>query len=258
MWDQWLESMVQKKEAAPEKTLDTDPGKAIQPVQHAWGGQLAEIFQLLEWWRWSLVAGGLSCLIIGLILLLESSQSPGAMLVAQSDSTSTLSALAASESAQEPVPTHISELLYVDVGGAVVHPGVYSLEKSARVGKAIEAAGGLSKQAHQTYIRQHFNGASLLQDGQKIYIPFEGESIDQKNPAPAGGNGEDIPRSDTVAGVISINSGSAKELDSLPGIGAVRAQQIIDGRPYARLEELTEKQILTASIFTGLNGLISL
>jgi competence protein ComEA len=140
--------------------------------------------------------------------------------------------------------------MYVDVAGAVTTPGVHKVEKSARAGAAVAAAGGLTTQANQLFLRKYFNAAAPLTDGQKMYIPFENEEISDLNTASSTSREEES--------VISINSATVKELDTLPGIGTVRAEEIVAGRPYSRLEELQERNIVTTSVYEGLAGLIKL
>jgi len=153
-------------------------------------------------------------------------------------------------------------MIYVDVSGAVAKPGVHLVEKTARAGSAVSAAGGLTRQAHQVYLRRYFNAAEPIRDGQKIYIPFMDEEIESLLVGGASARltaeSSDSTSSDSSTGPISINSATATQLDALPGIGAVRAQQIVDGRPYSSLAELESKDILTPSVYAGLAGLISL
>ena len=56
--------------------------------------------------------------------------------------------------------------IYVDVAGAVRTPGVVKLARGARVYEAIELAGGFAKDAAISAVNQ----ASVLQDGQQLYI----------------------------------------------------------------------------------------
>ena len=48
---------------------------------------------------------------------------------------------------------------------------------------------------------------------------------------------------------IDINSATAAQLDALPGIGPVRAKKIVEGRPYADLNDLVTKKVLTQGVF---------
>src|SRR5258706_5497805 len=60
----------------------------------------------------------------------------------------------------------------VDVGGAVVHPGVYHLSVGDRVEDAIIASGGLSENADKNWVDKNLNKAAKLIDGQKLYLPL--------------------------------------------------------------------------------------
>lgn len=286
MWDQWLQSMGQ--EPAPsglavEGLTETKPSTvavSAQPKPDATPrGRFVAILHLLEWWRWSLIAGGLLCIVTGLILLVQSGQAdvglttdltaPTGNSVELLDLGQTQQQLGATASARvataSSAVTSASQLIYVDVAGAVVDPGVHELEQSARAGAAVAAAGGLTRSAHQLYMRKYFNSAAPIHDGEKIYIPFESEAIESF--ATAGGSTSVTSSSTSTANssstvsdptVVSINAATSNQLDTLPGIGAVRAEQIIAGRPYQRLEELQEKSILTANIYAGLTGLTGL
>ena len=116
----------------------------------------------------------------------------------------------------------------------------------------VEAAGGFAKDANTVFIAKNLNLAQELKDGDKIYVPYAGE--DQ-------GEGKEIVASDgsgASPGLISINTASKKELETLEGIGAVRAEAIIDGRPYASLNELVTEGVLSESVFSKIEKSISL
>jgi DNA uptake protein ComE-like DNA-binding protein len=58
------------------------------------------------------------------------------------------------------------------------------------------------------------------------------------------------------SGLIDINSASAKDLDSLPGIGPVMAQKIIAGRPYRSKTDLVTRKIIPQSAYNKIKGQI--
>ena len=257
MWDQWLQSVAQAGgESSNEGAL------ADNPLPHNEGttsgtsffSRAAAIFNSFEWWRWLLVTGGAICMVTGVILLIQSGQSTEIVSRSPGEGAVQLLSAAASPSSDRTATVSgsisIKEYIYVDVAGAVTSPGVHKIEKSARAGAAVVAAGGLTTHANQLFIRKYFNAAAPLSDGQKMYIPFEKEEITDLNAS--------IPTSREELSVISINTATAKELDALPGIGAVRAEEIVAGRPYSRLEELQERDIVTTSVYEGLVGLIRL
>lgn len=147
----------------------------------------------------------------------------------------------------------------VDIEGKVQKPGVYALPDNARIQDALIAAGGMSSEADRTYLSKHFNLAQKLSDGAKIYIPGVGEtssadtSVQQneaQNTASAGVIGDN-------SGLININSGTPEQLDTLPGVGPVTAQKIINGRPYTTKEELVAKKALGQKTFDGLKDKIT-
>src|SRR5574339_613014 len=128
-----------------------------------------------------------------------------------------------------PAPTEKPVIVYIT--GAVPRPGVYALPKNARVQDALSAAGGFLAEAEKSQI----NLAALLEDGEKLDVPFlEGASPILGTPGP------------TVVAVttelVNINTASAAELDTLPGIGPSLAQRIIDYRqqngPFINAEDI--------------------
>ncbi|MFZ5437695.1 MAG: SLBB domain-containing protein [Patescibacteria group bacterium] len=136
----------------------------------------------------------------------------------------------------------------VEVTGAVNHPGVWQFDRTSRVGEALKQAGGFSVQADAEFIAKNLNLASLLKDGDKIYVPFIWEK-DLKVENQLGAETKNL---------ISINQASLKELVSLPGIGESRAQAIIENRPYLQLDDLVTKAGISHSIFNELKAAISL
>lgn len=151
------------------------------------------------------------------------------------------------ESAQNPSENKSSQKIVVDIEGAVVNPGVYTLDAQSRVKDVLVLAGGLSSQADRQWVEKNINLASKLTDGAKIYIPRAGEV----GSARLQGSGS------FSSGLININSASPSQLDSLPGIGPVTAQKIIDNRPYASIDELLAKKIVSAKTFEKIKEKIS-
>lgn len=134
------------------------------------------------------------------------------------------------------------KFISVDVSGAVVTPGVYQLNESARIEEAVKAAGGFSDGANLEYISKSLNLAQKLTDGTKVYVPFQGES------ASVMGTSTSSTRT-AISGKVNINTSSQSELEALPGIGPVTASKIISGRPYGSIEELLGKKIVGKSVY---------
>lgn len=154
----------------------------------------------------------------------------------------------------EPVAQNIT----VDVQGQVNQPGVYTLPPNSRIKNAIDAAGGLAEGADQEYISRMVNLAQKISDGTKIYIPVEGEMESESTvfgvTTAADQVVEDVSAAST--GLLNINNASLEALETLPRIGPVTAQKIIDGRPYGIIEELVSKKILGQKTFDGLKDRI--
>lgn len=157
-----------------------------------------------------------------------------------------------------PAPTPLP--LEVQVEGAVAHPGVLQLPAGARLGEALEAAGGLLPQADTRAL----NLATLLQDGDKIVVPLlpptpaptltrlpgATSAPEETNPSPPAANG-----------LININTATLEELDALPGIGPAIAQRIIDYRtqngPFASIEDIQNVAGIGPSTFQKIKDRIS-
>ena len=124
----------------------------------------------------------------------------------------------------------------VHVSGAVISPGVYELDATARVQAAIDAAGGFAEHA----ARDAVNCARVIQDGEQILVP----TLEQAQGAPSGGaaGASGAVASGTASPKVNINQASAEELDTLPGVGPSTAQKIIADReangPFATIEDL--------------------
>jgi len=119
----------------------------------------------------------------------------------------------------------------VDVAGAVNKPGVYSLPINSRVIDALKAAGDTLKGADLSDI----NLARVIKDGEQVYIypPQKGGSSVRVSPQRAKAK---------QTGPIALNRASAKELESLDGIGPVLAARIVAYRkvngPFLNVEDL--------------------
>ncbi|OGH06581.1 MAG: hypothetical protein A2171_01560, partial [Candidatus Levybacteria bacterium RBG_13_35_9] len=131
-------------------------------------------------------------------------------------------------------------LIAVDIEGEVSKPGVYRLKQNSIIQDALVASGGLTALADREWVSRNLNLALKLSDGQKIYIPKQGET--------ASGTALGL----SVAGLtdlINVNLASENELDKLPGIGPVTAGKIISQRPYSTIEDLLSKKVISQKVF---------
>jgi competence protein ComEA len=115
--------------------------------------------------------------------------------------------------------------LLVHVVGAVREPGLYRLREGSRVADAVERAGGATPKADLALV----NLAAPVADGTQVLVPARSRS-------PAGGDGS------AEAGPVHLNTATVEELDTLPGVGPVTAQKIVDFRQengaFASVDEL--------------------
>jgi len=138
------------------------------------------------------------------------------------------------------MPTAASVLL-VHVVGQVRRPGVVRLPPGARVLDAVRAAGGATSSADLN----HLNLARPVADGEQIVVPKPGESIVQGGAPGVGGAGAgSSARVGSVGGLVDLNTADAAALDSLPGVGPILAQRILDWRTqhgrFTSVDELGE------------------
>lgn len=158
-------------------------------------------------------------------------------------------------------------MIKVHVCGEVNVEGVIELEENSRVSDAIEKAGGLKENANM----EDINLASVLEDGMKVYIP----SIDDKNniKESIGNNVENsliksennVKNKNNISNSskskkININTATQSELETLPGIGGVTAQKIINYRKengkFKTIEDIKKVSGIGETKFNKLKDLI--
>ena len=131
-----------------------------------------------------------------------------------------------------PAPSPSPAPIRVYVSGAVQSPAVCKLPPGSIIRDAIDAAGGPAPDADLACI----NLALELEDQQHVHVPLEGET----NPPPVVSGGA----SSSEEKLVNINTATARELETLPGVGEVTAQRIIAHReangPFATIEGIQE------------------
>jgi competence protein ComEA len=123
------------------------------------------------------------------------------------------------------LPTATAVLL-VHVVGQVRRPGVVRLPPGSRVLDAVQAAGGTTSSADLN----HLNLARPVVDGEQIVVPKPGETLPVGVVPGAAGGGVGSTSAASVGGLVNLNTADAAALDSLPGVGPVIAQRILDWR----------------------------
>lgn len=156
----------------------------------------------------------------------------------------------------EPSQQGSQSEIVVEISGSVEKPGVYKLVAGSRVEDGLIAAGGLSAAADREWVEKNINRAAKLSDGQKIFIPDKQSNLQSANKN-GGYQSVSTVLGDKITSLVNINTASAKELDTLPGIGPVYAQKIIEQRPYSTTEELVSKKIIPKSTYEKIKDRIS-
>lgn len=146
--------------------------------------------------------------------------------------------------------------LFVHICGEVAEPGVYELSEKSRIYEAVEAAGGFTAAADESYV----NLAQPLEDGMKIRIPAVGEEMPETGNAAGAGDGEDNGAG-MADGLVDINRASRQELCTLPGIGESRADSIIAYREqngaFTCIEDIMKVDGIKEGMFAKMKDKIS-
>ncbi|TML44940.1 MAG: ComEA family DNA-binding protein [Actinobacteria bacterium] len=135
----------------------------------------------------------------------------------------TSAALAPPAAAPTETAAAAPTVVVVDVVGAVRRPGLYRLAQGARIADAVSRAGGATQKADLALI----NLAAPLADGEQVVVPRRGSAA---LGAPAGPAGSSSSSGTPPTGPVHLNTATLEQLDSLPGIGPVTAQKILDYR----------------------------
>jgi competence protein ComEA len=138
---------------------------------------------------------------------------------------------AAAQAPSVPLPGPAPEVV-ISVVGRVLHPGLIHLRDGARVAEALAAAGGVLPGTDLMGL----NAARRLADGEQLLVgiaPPPGQpAANQASGAPG------MPQ------VVNLNTATLEQLDTLPGVGAVTAQRILDWRlahgRFTSVDELRE------------------
>lgn len=163
-----------------------------------------------------------------------------------------------------PTPTSTPAPVRVYVTGAVIKSDVYYLPAGSIIKDAILAAGGFTAEANPERINQ----ALELIDQQQIHVP----RLDEENPPPPVQGGAATPVAEArmqtgiiidpaPGGLINLNTATAEQLDSLPGIGPAIAQRIIDYREsvggFTTIEEITQVSGIGEATFAKIKASIT-
>ncbi|WP_084130716.1 ComEA family DNA-binding protein [Demequina sp. NBRC 110055] len=134
-----------------------------------------------------------------------------------------------------------ADAMVVHVSGEVAAPGLVELRDGERVADAIDRAGGALPDADLASV----NLARVPQDGEQIDVPAVGDEA-----------------ADADGGPVRLNSASLDQLETLPGVGPVTAQNIVSDReangPYESLEDLQRVSGIGPALVARLDGLVTM
>ncbi len=175
-----------------------------------------------------------------LLLLLAGTLAGGLFLLARSSSPPPIEIIL-------PGPSPAPEMK-VYVSGAVLRPGVYTLEAGARLDDVVKAAGGATTEADLLRV----NLALRVRDEDHLHIPRVGEPLVTP-----------VSTAEASCGTapLDLNCATAIQLAALPGIGPVTAKAIIDYRtkngPFQRVEDLLGVPGIGTKTLDQIRGLVT-
>ncbi|HEM4386622.1 helix-hairpin-helix domain-containing protein [Streptococcus suis] len=176
--------------------------------------------EMLKEYKWQIALPAVAGLLLTTFLIFSQpakSDQTGLTDLPQTEQTSNSSELV------EETSTEVSEepsQLVVDVKGAVAKPGLYTLEADARVNDAVEAAGGLTSQADPKSI----NLAQKLSDEAVVYVASKDENISVVASTTASSA---MSQEEKNTSLVNLNTATEADLQTISGIGAKRATDII-------------------------------
>jgi competence protein ComEA len=237
------------------------PAEHIAPRAPAPGSApRAGLLSRLRWEpdRRTAIAVGIAVLVVGALTLwwvlsarprsLAVSSTPGPASTATGVPTLSASATATTSG---PAP---STRLVIDVAGKVRHPGVYRLVNGARVVDALRAAGGALPGVSTISL----NLAEPLRDGQQVVVGVPGTGAGAAGVAPAGAS---ATAAGGAAGLVNLNAATVDQLQTLPGVGPVLAQHILDWRTqhghFDTVDQLNEVSGIGEVKFGELRALVT-
>lgn len=203
---------------------------------------------------WVAIGAALIAIVVGCSLFLLATRPDPAIVVDGATSAEAGSVAEGGTSAADPASP--AAPLVVEVGGAVVHPGVYRLPPGARVMDAVTAAGGFGPRVDAALADARLNLAAALHDGDEIHVPARGEAASGgatasgAAPAAAGGSG----------GLVDLNHATEDQLDALPGVGPATVAKIVAAReesPFASVDDLGTRKVVGPATLAKLRPLVT-
>lgn len=221
-------------ERTPERPPDDD--RAARRVRPPPGGLATQAVQaaqrVREFTREHLAA-------VVLVLVVGCGWTVYSLLQARSTPVAVAAAIPSVVASPTPTPTDAPAVL-VHVIGAVHRPGLVELAAGSRVADAIAAAGGLTASADPAEL----NLAEVVVDGSQVAIGTKAKPRGEvRAPGATGSGSANGSSAANGSAPLSLNTATLAQLDTLPGVGPVTAQKILDWRTkHGRFSAVTELQ----------------
>jgi competence protein ComEA len=150
--------------------------------------------------------------------------------------------------------TSTAASIVVDVGGRVRKPGLVTLPAGARVADAISAAGGPLR--HRELATT--NLAARVSDGQLLLVGTKAAATAPDGSDPV----DDGSGTPSTTAPVALNSATLEQLETLPNIGPVTGQKILDWRTahggFTSVEQLQQVSGIGPATYADLSPLVTL
>ena len=177
---------------------------------------MEELIEKIKEYKIIVICASLGLVLGGFFLLKPVAQTPAKESNLQTEVTTVSKDEKEDKNQKEEVVEQ--DLITVDVKGAVKSPGIYDLPVGSRINDAVQKAGGLTDNADSKSI----NLAQRISDEALVYVPTKEEATNQEAHSNASNTKENKK--------VNLNKASLEELKQVKGLGAKRAQDIIDHR----------------------------
>lgn len=180
---------------------------------------MEELIEKIKEYKIIVICASLGLVLAGFFLLKPVTQTPAKETKVQTEVTTVpKDSTDEKEDGNQKEEVVEQDLITVDVKGAVKSPGIYDLPVGSRINDAVQKAGGLIDNADSKSI----NLAQKISDEALVYVPTKEEAANQESYSNATGSKESKK--------VNLNKASLEELKQVKGLGAKRAQDIIDHR----------------------------
>ena len=177
---------------------------------------MEELIEKIKEYKIIVICASLGLVLGGFFLLKPVAQTPAKESNLQTEVTTVSKDEKEDKNQKEEVVEQ--DLITVDVKGAVKSPGIYDLPVGSRINDAVQKAGGFTDNADSKSI----NLAQKISDEALVYVPTKEEATSQEAHSNASNTKENKK--------VNLNKASLEELKQVKGLGAKRAQDIIDHR----------------------------